>query len=164
MDVVIDSRFSGMYAFKLARFMSAWIAIVIARKFFSDDYISRVVVNENKPKPLTFMVLIFLGIQICFDIIIVTLLLLLSNLRRRTKVSAFVFPMLHKSDFMTTYIVDMIGTTALSGTICWTVANIVGSRVRFDYVTQGTRAARTLEEMMVNVVAISYLVPFFLLI
>lgn len=165
MDVVLDNRFSSMYAFKLLRFLSSWVAIVIARKFFSDDYVNRTVVSGKRPRSLTSMILLFLGIQLCFDVMLLTSLMLAGNIRMK-KGSTYtkVFPMLNSTDFLVSFCVDAIGTTCLSMGMCWIAASVVGSRVRFDYVTQGTRAARTLEEMMVNIVAISYLVPFFLIV
>lgn len=164
MDVVIDNRFSGMYGLKLTRFLAAWIAVVVTRKFFSDDYVHRVVVNGKPPRPLTSMVILFFGVQACFEIVVATMLALLGNVVSSKKDCSSIFPVFVEREFVGAFLVDVVGTNLLAFGVCWIIASVVGDRTRFDYVTQGTRAARALEELMVNVLAVTYLVPFFLLV
>jgi hypothetical protein len=164
MDVVIDNRFSGMYGLKLTRFMASWIAVVITRKFFSDDYVHRVVVNGKPPRPLTSMVALFFGVQACFEIILATILALLANVMTDKAKCRSIFPVFTDREFVGSFIVDVIGTNLIAFAVCWSIASVIGDRTRFDYLTQGTRAARAMEELMVNVLAVTYLVPFFLLV
>lgn len=159
MDVVIDSSFSGMYSLKLARFLSAWIAVVIASKFFSDDFVHRVVVNNDNPRRLRTMLVVWAGIQACFEVMIFTAMSLLSIKAGGARGAGFM-----DARFVSAYFADVACTSSLALGLGLVVASVLGNRQRFDYVTQGSRAARTLEEIMVNIVAVVYLIPFFLLV
>lgn len=165
MDVIIDDRFSGMYCIKLFRFLGAWICVTIARKFFSDDYVDSVIVNGGRPKRLTNMVWLYFAIVACFEIFVITLIALLTQIKiKKDGKDKPIFQVFSQIDFTLGFAADSIGTIALSIGLSLVAAHVLGNRTRFDYVTQGTRASRTLEEMMINLIAISYLVPFFLIV
>lgn len=163
MDVIVDASFSGIYDLKLTRFLGAWICVVIARKFFSDEWVDKVVMGNQKPKPLENLVWVFLGVQLCFEALLATGMALLANVRSSGG-GVPVFPILKSKGFLLGYCVDVVGTVGLAVTLSLIVASVLGNRTRFDYIAQGPRAARATEEIMVNICAVSFLVPFFLLV
>lgn len=162
MDIIIDSSFSGVYIMKLLRFCGAWLAVYMARRFFSADYIDSTVIGGGSPQRLTVMTRNFAVILLFIEIVIQMCVVIVSY-GRNVNGTPWV-PVLSDPAFMTSYVLDILSTYTLTIVLSYLVATVVGDRTVFQYIDQGARAARTLEEITVNIAAIVYLIPFFLIV
>lgn len=151
-----------MYFLKFMRFAAAWMAVYIARRFFSDDYVNSTIFSNDPPKHLTTMVTTFLYVHLILEAFIVCVVLLVSAIRLDDGTP--LMPSFSDLKFITIYAVDVVCTLAMLLTMTVVVARVIGNRKVFQYVDQGTRAARALEEITVNLAAVTFLLPFFLLV
>lgn len=162
MDVIFDKKFSALYCLKLVRFLGAWLMSTVARKFFSDDYWHTTVISRQRASPLTTLVWSWLALQVAFEVVLFTAMLLMGHLKNGS--SSILIPAFSQPEFMVAYAVDAACTIALAMVLALSISSVIGNRTRFDYVAQGLRGARTTEEIIVNVSGLAFLVPFFLII
>lgn len=145
---------SVMYVLKALRFVVAWIAAAIARAIFSGDYADDTVFKGRKPAKLTKMVLVFAAVQVPLEI---ALILVLSGS------ASNVVAALQQDAFRTAFLVDALLTNAVAYAIIVVAAHVIGNDKLFDYSMEGTRAARALEEIIVAVTGMVYLVPMYMI-
>jgi hypothetical protein len=162
MEFIINRTFSAMYCIKLMRFCGAWLSIYIARRFFTDDYIDTTMFAEKPPARLTQMVRNVAAVQLVVESFIAICIFMAKHMTTKGKP---ILPALANDDrLVMMLLVDAACSWTMAISISYIMARIMGNRKVFNYVDQGTRAARALEEIMVNVFSIVYLIPFFLMI
>lgn len=161
-DVVVDGVFSAMYFVKIARYVCMYVAAYVARVLFVNRYVDRVVYDAETPPPMTHMIAMLVVGALFLESFVTCCLMLIASAQQRG--GAPLVPVLRNPATVAAYFVDVACTLVVTLVISSIVGRLVGSRVAYDYVNNGSRAARTFESIVQYVALAVYSVPFFLLI
>jgi len=155
-DKLLDSHLILMYAIKALRFLFVWAALQFAENVFQMWY-AKAVYGENKDPPHpALMLLVFIGIEILLNFVLLAVLLLL---RAMFSANNTRFPV--NSVFLKSYLIDWLCTTVVIFAISALIAEVMRKKKYFRYRYEGERGIRALKTIVFYVSMIILLLPFF---
>ena len=154
---VFNSTFFVIYFLKALRVFFIWFALYLASKIFQQYYTSKVFANNLDPPDLRLFIAIFWGLEALFTMGVMIFLLLLMFIYGAS--GDFII----NRDMMTKYMVDYVVSTIFILIIGTVLASTMQKKKYFRYKTDGLRAIRSLQDMMLGVSGIVSIIPFFLL-
>lgn len=157
MDSVFSPQFFIMYGLKGCRIFFLWVALYIASRIMQEKYISKVFANQEEPPSLSLFMAFFLGIEFGFMLLFMVILFLAIWVvgNEESPVNSGLFIKLAA---------DYVLTTILIGGIGYCIASVIMKKKYFRYKTDGPRAIRSLEELLLYVGVIIASMPFFLVV
>jgi hypothetical protein len=158
-DILIDDFVGAMIVFKLIRLGISYLAAYIARVMFSNKYVDSVVISNKSPPPMRNMVYTFMIACLLMEGVFIMCMALLAV--TKGKDGKDLVPALSNPACIGMYLVDMAYTLFITFTVASIMGNIIGNRVVYEYVDQGTRASRSLELIIQHVAFAVYPLPYF---
>lgn len=151
-----DFSVAIIYCIKLVRFLAQLGALWIAVKIFKDAYVRSVYSAKKDPPPINNLLFIFLGVDLTFQLFIVTLVVVVAA--PGGSMTGIV-----NDAFMSQLLMDELATTLMIAILGAIIASFVWRKTYFKYKTDGLGAVKSYADIMVGVCAIMVVVPFFLL-
>lgn len=146
-----------LYAMKLMRVAVIAGALYLASKTIQARYVNSVFVNNENPPNLALFVLAYVVIEGIFMSLILFILFLL------TKIVAPSTALPFTSDVISLFAFDYAVSTVIIALIGVMLAVVIMKKKYFRYRTDGLRAIRSLQEMILNVAFVAMLFPYFAL-
>ena len=147
-----------LYLLKFARIAIIFGALYLASKTFQSRYVNNVFVNNENPPNLTAFVLIYVAIEMIFMILVLFILYLLSKVISNDDGRGVLMP-----ETIAMFAFDYFVSSAIIALIGIMLAMVIMKKKYFRYRTDGLRAIRSLQEMMLNVAIVALLFPYFAL-
>lgn len=152
-----NQTFFVVYALKALRIVFIWFSLYLASKILQDQYVSKVFANNEDPPSLTKFVMIFLGLETIFMVCLFVFLLLLKYLFDRS--GDFII----NGDVLKKFFIDYALTTVFVLILGMILASLFMQKKYFRYKTDGLRAIRGLQQVMLNIACVISFIPFFML-
>lgn len=160
----IFKRFFGLdlvgrvvYILKFLRIFVVAGALYLASKTFQARYVTAVFVNNEPPPNLMGFILTFVVIEAIFMALIMFIIMLLT----KTLAMNEVFPI--TDEVFELFLFDSFVASAITAVLGLLLAMVVTKKKYFRYRTDGLRAIRSMQEMMLNVAIVTSLLPYFIL-
>jgi hypothetical protein len=159
-DIIKNKPLIGMmYVIKFVRMFVIAGALYLASKTFQSRYVSTVFVrNENPPNLMSF-VFIYVILDAVFMSLVIFIIFLLSKTVEADESMLSVAP----GTLLSMFIFDYIVSSIIIALIALMLAVVVMKKKYFRYRTDGLRATRSLQEMVMNVALVALLFPYFLI-
>lgn len=159
LDVVSDRQFQWMYFIKFSRFFFIWLSLYFAEKIFFQWYTRKVYVSNEDPPNLLAFIGIFLALDVSFNIMLFVALFIIKYLFESDDSFFFV-----DGYFLQKFAVDYIASTIAIFAFTAIIAAVIQRKKYFRYKIEGARAMRALKEMMLGVIALLLVFPYFLMV
>jgi hypothetical protein len=156
-DLFSDRQFQWMYILKFARYFFIWLALYLAEKVFYEWYERKVYIEHGEPPSLIAFLGIFLAIDLAFNIVVFLLLYLIRHLFE-DDTNFFVID----NNFLRLYVTDYLLSMGLIFALTAMIAVTIQKKKYFNYKLSGGRAVKALKEMMLMLVLVLLMVPYFL--
>jgi uncharacterized integral membrane protein len=153
----IDSVTRVMYVLKFMRIFVVAGALYLASKTFQTRYVTAVFVNNEPPPSLMGFVLTFVVIEAIFMSLILFIVMLLA----KTLDINEMFPI--TDQVFGLFLFDSIVSSVLTAVLGLMIAMVVMKKKYFRYRTDGMRAIRSLQEMMLNLAIVTSLLPYYII-
>jgi hypothetical protein len=158
-DLLSDRQFQWMYILKFARYFFIWLALYLAEKVFYEWYERRVYIEHAEPPSLVAFLGIFLAIDLAFNVVVFLLLYLIRHLFE-DDTNFFVID----NTFLRLYVTDYLLSMGLIFALTAMIAITIQKKKYFNYKLSGGRAVKALKEMMLMLVLVLLMVPYFLVV
>ena len=145
-----------VYAIKLAEALFLWIALYLASNIIQQVYVSRVFVKNLDPPTLHRFVFTFLSIYLTFVVVLAMVVFLIKYMFEKPGV-----PFVIDGNTLLQIGGDIGGTTVLIILIGLVLAGMMMRKKYFRYKSDGLRAIRCLQELMLILGGIVLVIPFF---
>lgn len=155
-DAFLGTTTLMMYALKALRIVTAWASLRVASKFFGHLYNKRVYNELKDPPNIALLVLIFVGIDAALQIVIVGVLYALKYMFKGVDNT---FPI--DNYLLKQWVVDYGIVTFITMVIALIIGAIVQSKKYFRFKYEGDRGIRAFESMILYVLCIVNIVPFY---
>jgi uncharacterized membrane protein len=119
--------------------------------------VQQAIVANRGPPRLFDMLLIFVGLQMFAEVVIMVVLV---------TARVVLYPGHDKilgPSFRTRYVLDVVLSLVFVNIVLYTVVGPMSDTRRFNYEAEGSRAIRALQELIVALTGVVYLIPFFLI-
>jgi len=156
-DLLSDRQFQWMYILKFARYFFIWLALYLAEKVFYEWYERKVYIEHAEPPSLIAFLGIFLAIDLAFNVVVFLLLYLIRHLFE-DDTNFFVID----NNFLRLYVTDYLLSMGLIFALTAMIAVTIQKKKYFNYKLSGGRAVKALKEMMLMLVLVLLMVPYFL--
>jgi len=156
MDIIFDTQFMTLYVLKLMNYGFFALALYLAEKLFSEMYMKNVYGNGSNPPDLLIYIGITLALNLAFVIFLLVVLFLVMYIFQNPN-NNFIVDMQLISKFLIDYIITTV-IVGLVGVIC---GSIIQKKRYFRYKTEGLRGVRALNELMLSLGALVFVVPYF---
>jgi hypothetical protein len=156
-SMLLTTTFGVIYTMKVIRIFVVAGALYLASQAFQAKYVSTVFVNNTDPPNLLFFMVMFFIIETAFMGLIMFILYLLKyvlGIDSSFPVTDQVF-----KDFMVDYCISSVVIFVLG----LMLSHVVMKKKYFRYRTDGLRAIRSLQEMMLYVASVVLIFPFFIM-
>jgi hypothetical protein len=153
----IDSITRVMYVLKFMRIFVVAGALYLASKTFQTRYVTAVFVNNEPPPGLMGFVLTFVVIEAIFMSLILFIVMLLAKTLDMNEM----FPI--TDQVFSLFLFDSIVSSILTAVLGLMISMVVMKKKYFRYRTDGMRAIRSLQEMMLNVAIVTSLLPYYII-
>jgi hypothetical protein len=155
-NALMTTAFAVIYTLKIIRIFVIAGALYLASQTLQTKYVTRVFVDNSDPPNLTFMVLIYVLLETIFMGLIMFVVFLLKYVLGVDSI----FPI--TDQIFKDFVLDYCISTVIIFIICVLLANVVMKKKYFRYKTDGLRAIRSLQEMMLYVACVVLMFPFFI--
>lgn len=153
----IDSITRVIYILKFMRLFVVAGALFLASKTFQTRYVTAVFVNNEPPPGLMGFVVTFVVIEAIFMSLILFIVMLLA----KTLDINEMFPI--TDEVFSLFLFDSIVSSILTAVLGLMISMVVMKKKYFRYRTDGMRAIRSLQEMMLNVAIVTSLLPYYII-
>jgi hypothetical protein len=146
--------FVTLYLLKFVRLLAIAGALYLASRTFQSRYVNSVFVNNESPPNLMTFVLIFVVIEAIFMSLVLFIVYLVSrNVADVGEGSAL--------DIVSLFMFDYMASSFVIIVIALLLAIVVMKKKYFRYRTDGLRAIRSLQEMILHVSLVALVFPYF---
>lgn len=145
-----------LYGLKSVRVFFIWFALYITSQIMQNMYVANVFANNVDPPSLLKFVLIFVGVEVSM-LLVLLIILYLSKYMFDGLPS---FPL--STQLLGLFVFDAAIVTVVLSVLGLVMASIMKKKKYFRYKTDGLRAIRALQEMMLYVGVLIAQTPFFL--
>lgn len=156
MDIIFDTQFMTLYILKIINYGFFALSLYLAERLFSEMYMKKVYGNGSNPPDLLAYIGITLALNVAFILFLVVILLLIMYIFKSPS-NTFVID----SRLIKKFLIDYMITTVIAGIIGVICGSIIQKKRYFRYKTEGLRGVRALNELMLSLVALITVVPFF---
>ncbi len=156
MSQIVDASFGILCAIRIVRLCIAYGALSLAVKLFTETYMIQVYTKSKPPPSLYTFILYFLAIDAALNGVVLLVLVLINMTTNVTESTGYINSALIKRS-----IIDYAATNAALVALSAAVISVVVSKRYFAYELEGARAIRATKEIMIKLLVLLNLVPFF---
>jgi hypothetical protein len=158
MDLILNETFYMVYFLKVFRVLFIWFSLYLASKVFQEQYVTKVFANNEDPPKLMNFILIFWGLETIFMAFLFILLFLMKYLFNNSGDSFII-----NNDLIGKFITDYVVSTVFIISLGLILASVMMKKKYFKYKSDGLRAIRGLQEIMLYVSIVVLVIPFFVI-
>jgi len=147
----------AIYLLKGMRVFFAWFAIYMASKIMQEKYVSQVFANNTDPPDLRMFVMYFWGVEMIFMVALLVFLGLIKFLFDRQGDFIINGTLIRK--YVMDYLIGMVFVLALGIAI----SSVIQQKKYYRYRVDGLRAIRSLQDIMIYLVVVISVIPFFII-
>jgi hypothetical protein len=155
MDMMTKSTIA-MYGLKALSVLFIWFSLYLTSKIVQETYVNNVFVNNKDPPSLYKFLLVFFSLQVGLILMLLVVLFLLQYVFDKAGDFVINMPLIQK------FVFDLICSNGLILVIGFIIAAVMMKKKYFRYKTDGLRAIRSLQEVLMYVAIVITAVPFFM--
>ena len=159
MILILDSKFLYLYILKLIVYGFIWLSIFFTEKIFTERYMKSVYAQKQSPPPLYEFYGIYLGFITGFTAFVVVVSYLIQHFLNKSPLNlTYGF----NNEVILAFLADYAIFTVLSGILLVIIASVIVRKKYFKYKTEGLRGIRAYREVIVTVLAVLIMIPYFM--
>jgi hypothetical protein len=155
MDMMTKSTIA-MYGLKALSVLFIWFSLYLTSKIVQETYVNNVFVNNKDPPSLYKFLLVFFSLEVGLILMLLVVLFLLQYVFDKAGDFVINMPLIQK------FVFDLICSNGLILVIGFIIAAVMMKKKYFRYKTDGLRAIRSLQEVLMSVAIVITAVPFFM--
>ena len=155
MDMMTKSTIA-MYGLKALSVLFIWFSLYLTSKIVQETYVNNVFVNNKDPPSLYKFLLVFFSLQVGLILMLLVVLFLLQYVFDKAGDFVINMPLIQK------FVFDLICSNGLILVIGFIIAAVMMKKKYFRYKTDGLRAIRSLQEVLMSVAIVITALPFFM--